>query len=124
MEVSSIDLIFSLSGLLLILEPSEVVLGKVCLSVRLETLVKRWLLALVVFSVNSCACGLCERLAVQVLRFDLGDIALVAWDVLSLQVLGWTTKPVFAFLRVVSISNVCAVFVDLRRLRVVLTSGV
>ena len=63
-EVGSIDLILGLSGLLLIFEPSEVVLGEVCLSVRLETLVKRWLLALVVLGINSCASGLGERFAI------------------------------------------------------------
>jgi hypothetical protein len=48
MEVSSINLVFELSGLGIVFESSEVILGKLLLSKGLETLVQRWLLAFIV----------------------------------------------------------------------------
>ncbi len=124
MEVSCVNLILVLSRLNIVLESPEVFLAELGLGSRLETLVKRRLLALVVLCVDGSAGRLGERLAVEVLGLDLRYVTLVAWDVLSLQVLCGAAQPVFTFLRVVSISNVCALFVDSGRLRVVLTSGV
>ena len=39
-----------------------------------------------------------KRLSKHILSFDVGDEALVAWDVLCLNVLGGTTDPVLALL--------------------------
>lgn len=59
-ELCGILLVFELSRLHLILEPSEVVLAHLLLLVGLETLVKRRLLALVVLSVDGSTGGLGE----------------------------------------------------------------
>ena len=52
-EVSSVGLVFQLSGLSVVLESAEVLLAELLLSVSLETLVQRWLLTLVVLGVDS-----------------------------------------------------------------------
>jgi len=52
MEVSSISLVFQLCGLGVVLESAEVLFAELLLSVSLETLVQRWLLALVILRVD------------------------------------------------------------------------
>ena len=124
MEVGCVDHVLALSRLHVVLESSEVLLAELGLSGSLETLVQGWALALVVLGVDGGASRLGERLAEEVLTLDLGHIALVAWDVLGLQVLSGTTEPVVTFLGVVSISNVCALLVNLGWLGVVLTRSI
>lgn len=124
MELGGVNLVLELRWLHVALQPAEVILAELLLGKRLETLVKRRLLTLVVLSVDRCPRRLGKRLAEEILRLDLRHVALVARDVLCLQVLGGTTKPVFAFFRDVSVSNVNAFVINGRRLRVVLASGV
>ena len=97
-EVSCVDLILGLSRLHVILESPEVFLAELSLGSRLETFIKRRLLSLVVLCVDGRARRLRKRLAKKVLRFDLGHVTLVAWDVLRLQVLCGTTKPILSLL--------------------------
>ena len=115
-ECRSISLILEFGRFDIVLESAEVVLAKLSLCISLETLIERRLLALVILSVDGRASRLCERLAEQVLRFDLGYVASIAWDVLCLQVLSRATKPVLAFLRVVTVCNGSASFIHNWRL--------
>jgi len=117
-------LILVLSGLLSILQSAEVVLAKLCLLHRLESLVERWLLSFVVLAVDSRSSSLSEGFSEQILRLDLGDVASITWNVLRLEVLSWTTEPVLSFLGVVAVRNGAAFLVDGRGLGVVLAGGV
>ena len=59
-EVGSIDHVLDFGWLDIILESAEVILAKLSLSMGLETLVQRWNLSLVVFSIDSLSSGLSE----------------------------------------------------------------
>ena len=98
MELGGILLVPQLSWLHSVLQSSMVVLAMLSLRISLETLVQRRYLALIVLGVDSGAGGLSKRLAEEVLRLNLRDVASVPGDVLSLQVLGWTAQPVLALL--------------------------
>ena len=55
--------------------------------------------------IHSSSCTLSERLSKEVLCLDTWNEALIPWDILSLQVLAWSTNPVVAETRYVSILN-------------------
>ena len=67
MEVSCVCLILEFCWLNAVLQSAEVLLAELGLRVRLEALVKRRLLALVVLGVDSGARRLRERLAEEIL---------------------------------------------------------
>ena len=67
MESRSVNLVFKFGRFSGSLEPSEVILTKLSLTVSLETLIKRRLLALVILGIDGSACSLCERLAEEIL---------------------------------------------------------
>ena len=95
-EIASISLIFELCWLDIVLESSEVIFAILSLSSSLETLVKRRNLSFVVLTIDGSPCCFGERFAVKILRFDLRDVARVAWDVLCFQIGGGSSKPVIS----------------------------
>ena len=95
-EIASISLIFELCWLDIVLESSEVIFAILSLSGSLETLVKRRNLSFVVLTIDGSPCCFGERFAVKILRFDLRDVARVAWDVLCFQIGGGSSKPVIS----------------------------
>ena len=97
-EVSCILLVFHLGWLHTILESTEVVLAMLCLSIGLEPLVERGLLALVVLAVDGRSSRLSEGFSKQILRLDLRHVTGIAWHMLSFQVLCWTSEPVLSLL--------------------------
>ena len=124
MEACSVLLILELCWFHIVLQSPKVVFSKLLLLVGLEALIKRWLLSLIVFGVDGGASSLREWLSEQVLRLDLGHVAGVTWNMLSLQVLGWTTEPVITSLWIVTVSNGSTLCVSRGWLRVVLASSV
>ena len=124
MELSGIDLVLKLGWLHIVDQLAEVTLAELGLLVSLESLVKRRLLALVVLSVDGGACSLGEGFSEEVLRFDLRHVTGISWDVLSLKVLGGTSKPVIALFRIVTESNGSTILVNGGRFRVVLAVGI
>jgi len=117
-------LILVLGRLLSVLQSAEVVLAKLGLLHRLESLVERWLLSFVVLAVDSRSRGLSEGFTEEILRLDLWDVASIPRDVLGLQILSRTTEPVVSLFGVVTVRNGAALLVDRGGLRVVLAGGV
>ena len=67
MESRSVNLVFKFRRFSRSLKPSEVILAKLSLTVSLETLIKRRLLALVILGIDGSTGSLCERLAEEIL---------------------------------------------------------
>ena len=102
MELCCVSLILEFCRLHIVLESPEVLLSELCLVQSREALIERWALPLVVLCVDRCSSGLGEWLCEQVLRFDLWNVAGVAWNVLRLKILSRTSKPVVAEFRIVT----------------------
>ena len=102
MEVGSIFEISLLSRAFVDLQSAEVVFGEI-LGVRgSELIFGRRGDSLCVLAVNSSSRSLSEALCEDVLRLNLGDVARVSRDVLGLNVVSRTSKPVISVLGVVA----------------------
>jgi len=55
--------------------------------------------------INCSSCSLCKRFTVNVFGLDVGNETLIAWNMLSLDILGGPTDPVLSLLRVVGELN-------------------
>lgn len=111
MELSSIYLILDLSGANLVLEVTELTLAVFNLGSSLVLVVAWGDKSTDVLAVDRDASLFGERLAVEVLRVDLGDVTRVAGNVLGLHILGGATEPVLSVLGVVTVLELLVCFI-------------
>ena len=124
MEVASIGGVLELSRLHLVIETAELVLVKFA-GVRSREALNLWRhTTLNVLAVNGSTSSLGETLTVEVLRLNLGDVAGVLRDVLSLDVAVRAAEPIVALLRCVGVHNRLVVRVLVRRETVEVTLSV
>ena len=105
------------------LQSTEVVFTK-CLRVGSSELVLgRRIDSFVEFAVDGSTGSLSERLSVDVLRLNLGNVARVTGNMLSLNVVGRSSEPVISVLRVVAVLKGFVEFISSRCVRVKFTLG-
>ena len=93
-EVESVDDVFNLGGLDIILEQSEVLFAEFGATFGRESVLDRVVEALLEFLIDRLGGRLREALTVEILAAHLRNVTLIARDVLALDVLVRATDPV------------------------------
>lgn len=96
-------MILDISWLVGVLNSSEVVLVELCTSCSEESLFRWKRYALSELFINGLRCWLRVWSPKQILCFNIGNISLVAWNVLCLNIACWPTNPVCSMLGSISI---------------------
>ena len=94
MEVESVDDVFDLGGLDIILEQSEVLFAEFGATFGRESVLDRVVEALLEFLIDRLGGRLREALTVEILTAHLRNVTLIARDVLALDVLVRAADPV------------------------------
>ena len=103
MELSCVSLVLNFGRCSLVLQVSELVLSVFLARSGLVFVIKWGNKAANVLVVDWNTGFFCKRLAVKILRLNLGNVAGVTWNMLSFDILSRATKPVFTVLRLITI---------------------
>lgn len=103
MEIFSVVFVSHISRWLAIDNSSEVILVKLCVIVSLILFSYRQARSLNKLAVDSFARYSCKRFPIEIFCLNAWHIALIAWHMLRLHIIGRSTDPVLANLRNVSV---------------------
>ena len=113
MEMIGIIDVFNLCGIEFFLQSSEIIFGKFSCILGCECFFYRMLESLWIFFINGLSSGFSETLTEKIFWGNLWDVTCISWDVLSFNILGGSSNPVFSFHWIISILQLIVLFVFL-----------
>lgn len=103
MEVKSVNDVLDLCWLEIFSEVSKVILTVFLIILSSELSGLCLLKSSLILFINGLGSCFSKRLAIKVLTLHLRDVSTIARDMLGLNILGWTSDPVFTSLRVIAV---------------------
>lgn len=119
MEIVAVVDVFSLCWVNVLHQVSEFMFAEFMGSLRGESVFDCMLKSFLVFTVDGSSCCFGKALSVQVLTGYLRNISCVPWNVLSLNILCWTSNPIFSVTRLISILDSIKIFILWRWVNVI-----
>ena len=103
MEIVAVVDVFALSWIKIVFQCPEVVLSVLLLVLSGKRVFHGMHDTFFVFLVDGLSCCFGQTLSVNVLACNLRNISCVSWDVLSFDILGWSSNPIFSLSRMITI---------------------
>ena len=113
MEMIGIVDVLYLCGVKFFLQSSEIIFGKFSCIFSCKCFFYWMLESLWIFFINGLSSGFSETLTEKIFWGNLWDVTCISWDVLSFNILGGSSNPVFSFHWIISILQLIVLFVFL-----------